>query len=170
MKTLFLLRHASAEPSDGDDHARILTPAGRDEAARAATCLAALELQPALALSSPAQRALETLDAVRTRLPELDAIRDPELYLAGADEILARVQELPEPLEAALVVAHNPGLAALARSFPRAAGEAGAAPLVTFPPAALAVVTCQAGAWAELAPGRGRLLDVHLPDRDMESG
>ena len=170
MKTLYLLRHASAEPSDGDDHARILTPAGRDEAARAATRVAGLETQPALALCSPAQRALETLDAVRARLPELEAIRDPELYLASAGEILERVQELPEPLDAALVVAHNPGLAALARSFPRAGGEAGEAPLVTFPPAALAVVACKTDAWADLAPGRGRLLRVHRPDGDREPG
>ena len=170
MKTLFLLRHASAEPSDGDDHARILTRRGRDEAARAATCLAALEPQPALALCSPAQRALETLDAMLARLPDLDVTRDPELYLASAGEILDRVQALPETLDTALVVAHNPGLAALARSFPRAGGEAGEAPLVTFPPAALAVVACKTDAWADLVPGRGRLLRVCRPVVDMEPG
>ena len=170
MKTLLLLRHASAEPTDGDDHARILTPAGRDQAARAATWLAKLETQPALALCSPAQRALETLDAVRTRLPDLDVIRDPELYLASAGEILERVQELPEPLDTALVVAHNPGLAALARSFPRAGSDAAGAPLVTFPPASLALVACETGAWADLAPGRGRLLCVHSPDGDPQAG
>jgi phosphohistidine phosphatase len=170
MKTLLLLRHASAEPSDGDDHARILTPAGRDQAARAAAWLAELETQPALALCSPAQRALETLDAVRTRLPDLDVIRDPELYLASAGQILERVQELPEPLDTALVVAHNPGLAALARSLPSEVGDAERALLVTFPPAALAVVAFPAGDWPDLAPGRGRLLCVRRPDRDIQAG
>jgi phosphohistidine phosphatase len=170
MKTLFLLRHASAESSDGDDHARILTARGRDEAAHAATCLAALEPQPALALCSPAQRALETLDAMLERLPDLDVTRDPELYLASAGEILDRVQALPETLDAALVVGHNPGLAALARSLAGEAGDAERALLVAFPPAALAVLAFPTGGWPDLAPGRGRLLCVRRPDRERVAG
>jgi phosphohistidine phosphatase len=170
MKTLFLLRHASAEPSDGDDHARILTPRGREEALQAATWLAALAPQPALALCSPAQRALRTLDAVHARLPDLDVTHDPELYLASAGEVLDRVQELPETVDAALVVGHNPGLAALARSLPGEAGDAERALLVTFPPAALAVVAFPTGGWPDLAPGRGRLLGVRRPDRDIQAG
>jgi phosphohistidine phosphatase len=118
-------------------------------------------------LCSPAQRALETLDAVRARLPDLDVTRDPQLYLASAGEILERLQELPETLDAVLVVGHNPGLAALARSLPGETGDADRVPLVTFPPATLAVLTFPTGGWPDLAPGRGRLLCVRRPDRDM---
>jgi phosphohistidine phosphatase len=57
---LLLLRHGDAEPGDGDDDARRLTPKGKRQAVAAGEALAALGIEVDACLSSPKVRATET--------------------------------------------------------------------------------------------------------------
>lgn len=157
MKTLYLLRHASAAPAvpSGSDLERPLDARGLAEAAHMAALLAPQARFPQLALCSPARRARETLEALQRERPELAVRVDDGLYLASPGEILSGVQDLREDLHIALIVGHNPGVAALSRSLAGAGGP--------FPPAFLAVIGLDEGGWADFAPGRGRLLELVRP-------
>jgi phosphohistidine phosphatase len=57
---LYLLRHGDAEPGDGDDAARRLTPKGERQARDAGLALAALGAEPGACLTSPKVRAMDT--------------------------------------------------------------------------------------------------------------
>jgi phosphohistidine phosphatase len=157
VKTLYLLRHASAAPlaPSGSDLERPLDPRGLAEAAHMAALLTSRVRFPELALCSPARRACETLGALQRERPELPVRVDDGLYLASPREILSRVQDLRKDLHIALIVGHNPGIAALSRSLAGANGP--------FPPAFLAAIGLDDGNWADIAPGRGRLLELVRP-------
>ncbi len=163
MRTLFLLRHASAEADTGSDRERPLAPDGRVEAGLVAGHLAAAEPRPRCVLTSDARRARETAAAVSAALGLGPAAEHADLYLASPGDILGCVQDLPDSAPAALVVAHNPGVAALARALPAKGSADAGSRLSSFPPAALAVVEFPDGDWADVAPGRGRLLAVVRP-------
>ncbi len=155
MKTLYLLRHASAASAD-DDLERPLDPRGLAEAAHMASVLTSRPHFPELALCSPARRARETLGALQRERPGLAVSVDDGLYLASPGEILSRVQNLRSNLQIALVVGHNPGIAALCRSLAGADGP--------FPAACLAAIALDEGEWVDFAPGRGRLLELVRPN------
>jgi phosphohistidine phosphatase len=157
VKTLCLLRHAHAAPAGPEqgDRERDLDARGLAEAGRMAARLAALADGPERALCSPARRARQTLDALLRERPGLPVTVDEGLYLASPGEILARVQDLEPELHHVLVVGHNPGIAALCRVLAAAEGP--------FPPAFLARIALDRGDWRDLAPGRGRLLELVRP-------
>jgi len=58
--TIYLLRHGDAEPGDGDDAARALTPKGERQARAAGEALATLGANVDTCLTSPKLRAAET--------------------------------------------------------------------------------------------------------------
>jgi phosphohistidine phosphatase len=163
MKTLFLLRHASAEAGEGPDRERPLAPEGRVEAQAMASYLATAAPRPDRILTSDALRALETAAAVSEALGIAPAETDAQLYLASPGEILGCVQDFSDSAEAVLIVAHNPGIGSLARALPGEAPEQNRTRLSGFPPAALAVVVFPDADWADVAAGRGRLVNWVRP-------
>jgi len=164
-RTLFLLRHGHASPTaaGASDHDRALTAAGRRDAEWIGPRIAAHGPGPTLLLCSSARRAVETLAALRPSLSaaaEVEVERD--LYLAGADSLLARIREV-EPLHAGLlVVGHNPGIGALARALARPGLETAGLER-GFPAGALAVLVFACDGWRELTPGRGSLAELTTP-------
>ncbi len=114
MKRLILLRHATTQgrAASGEDMDRALTEDGRKAATLVGHALAAAGLIPDLALVSPAVRARETFAALVPSLPDVDLQVTPELYDAPA-EVLRSAAERAEG-DTVLVVAHNPGVGALA--------------------------------------------------------
>jgi phosphohistidine phosphatase len=66
---IYLLRHGDAEPSDGDDAARKLTPKGERQAQAAGRALATLGVTIEACLTSPKVRAMETARLVCEVLP-----------------------------------------------------------------------------------------------------
>jgi phosphohistidine phosphatase len=162
---LTLLRHAKSSWADDgqEDQDRPLAPRGRKAARRLAGYLRDQGIRPDLVLCSPAARTTETLDLVR---PGLDANVDVQveeaLYGAGARELLDRLRRLPETVEWAMVIGHNPGMqqlvVLLARDGPlreRARSH--------FPTGALATMRLRGGSWAELGPGRADLVSYVAP-------
>lgn len=112
MKRLSLLRHAKTErdSSSGRDFDRVLTDRGRENAARIGAEIRDLDLQYGLVLTSPAARAVETVE--RAGLPS--AREDERIYDASAGELLAIVQGADDNIESLMMVGHNPGFERLA--------------------------------------------------------
>lgn len=114
MKTLLLMRHAKSSWSDSSlsDHDRPLNNRGKEDAPRMGRALAERDLVPQKILSSTAKRARRTAELVIESLPfdgEFSQHRD--LYHAGVDEYLDALAGLPDHVNCAMLVGHNPGMA-----------------------------------------------------------
>lgn len=168
MKRLLLLRHASSGPAAPgvDDHERSLDARGEREAASVGALLAAAKLQPALLVSSSARRALQTLERIRSQLPQPARVRvERELYLAGAQRLAACVAASEARVDTLLLIAHNPGVAELAVALsgsgdPRALRRMRA----KFPPAALASLRFDVERWDRIGAGAGHLVAFTIPE------
>jgi len=167
MRRLLLLRHAKALPATGrDDHARGLIERGRRDAARMAAFIAEEGLIPQLVVHSGAERARQTAAVVVDAWPRrIEPQVEPKLYDASRRAVLAVVRALPDAAAAAMLVAHNPGLADLAnqlvgggakRDIARMAGK--------FPTAGLAVLEFDVERWRDVEPGSAALTRFVTPD------
>ena len=112
MKKLSLLRHAKTEgdSSTGQDVDRALTERGRKDAARIGKEIRDLGQQYDLILTSPATRAVETVERAGLPSPQ----RDERIYDASEDELLTIVQDTDDEIESLMMVGHNPGFERLA--------------------------------------------------------
>jgi phosphohistidine phosphatase len=115
---------------------------------------------------SAAVRAAATLAGVRDALPDdTDIEVANDLYHAGGDALLARCRELDTDVPAALLIGHNPGVAALVHEL-----AIQDSPVVRqvlsrgFPPAALAELVVPVP-WSELGWATCRLTSLHHPGR-----
>lgn len=113
MFSLFVLRHADAEPMASSDAARALTEKGRAQASRVGRFMAERGWKPALILHSPYLRTKQTAELVAAELglgisaePTLRSGMRPEEGLAMLKTMLRR----DEPL---LLVGHEPDLSGL---------------------------------------------------------
>lgn len=163
VRRLVLLRHAKAE-AGGVDEQRPLALAGRRQCPAVGAGLVDRGLLPGRVLVSSAVRTRQTWDLVRGSLGEVDAeVRITErLYLAGAEEVLALVGEVPDDVTTVLVVGHEPTMSATAAVLARTGADLGPQDVRTgLPTAGYAVV--QLPSWADVAPGSGTLLEVVRP-------
>jgi phosphohistidine phosphatase len=168
MSTLLVLRHAkSSWAQDGlPDHDRPLNARGLRDAPRMALHLAHAAPRPDRVLCSTALRARQTLDAVLEALPAPPppVALEPELYLAPASRLLARLHTLPAGSPSVLLVGHNPGLEDLVRGLTAGRGDREAAARLDegLKTATLAVLVFEAP-WRELAPASARLAALVRP-------
>ncbi len=168
-----MLRHAKAAPEKpgGDDHSRPLAPRGHRQGAALRARLPGVAGDdrplPSLVLCSTARRARETADAVIGALgPDVVVEVERSLYTAGSGDVVERLRLVPDEVVSLMVVGHNPTLHELAFDLVAVGDTAGRRRLDEgFPTAALAVVGVDLGAWAELAPGSGRLEELVVPER-----
>jgi phosphohistidine phosphatase len=170
MLTLSLLRHAKSSWADParQDFDRPLNQRGRDAAPRMGAFMRRHDIAPQLVLCSPAVRARQTLELVLPHLPHPPAVLyEDALYLAAAPTLIKRVRGLDAAGAAhAMVVGHDPGLQ---RAAVRLAGsgepELLAALAAKLPTAGLAVIVFDAGTWADVRAGAGRLALFMTPKR-----
>ena len=110
MKTLFLLRHASAENASCrvNDLSRRLSPAGRDEAKALGRFVRNREIAFEKVICSTATRARETTSIVLGKTSP--ATFDQRVYESGATELLDLLREIPEGVNSVMLVGHNPSL------------------------------------------------------------
>jgi phosphohistidine phosphatase len=155
-KRLLLLRHAKSSWDDPGlaDHDRPLAPRGRKAAALMASYLSEERIRPALVLCSTAVRARETLEGVGL---SDDVVFERELYGASAGELLERLGRVPDSVESAMLIGHNPGMHDLALML----GGTGDVER-KFPTGALATFAFDGG-WSGLGPGRAELVDFVRP-------
>lgn len=151
MKRLYLLRHAKSSWDDPGlaDHDRPLSGRGRRAADAIGRHLRAHAIEPELVLCSSSMRTRETLARIG-----LEADPERALYGADANELIARLREVPRGVESVLVIGHNPGMHDLALAL---TGE----PDGKYPTGALAVIDLDD--WSTIAPGCGRMIDFVRP-------
>lgn len=166
MPTLVLLRHLKSSWDDAGlaDHDRPLAPRGVRAGERIRRHLEEAGASPQLVLCSSAVRAVETWEAVRSGLTgdgEL-AIEDG-LYAASAESLLERLNAVPDPVAAVLLIAHNPGIGDLAVGLAGSGdGDALERMAEKYPTGGLATLTF-AGRWAALGPKGAELRGFVVP-------
>jgi len=156
MKTLLLARHAK---SDWDvaglrDHDRPLNARGHRDAPAMARRLRDDGVGLQRIVSSTAVRARSTADAYAAAFG-LSVAEDPALYAASARAILGVAAALPDDVDVAMLVGHNPGMADAVAELTGS--------YVEFPTCAVAECAVDVGSWSELIEGSGRLLRLRTP-------
>lgn len=159
MTTLAIGRHAKSDWADPglDDHDRPLNARGERDAPRMARLLAERSWRPAAILSSTAVRARTTAEAYAEALG-VPVTELPELYGASARELFDAAAA--SGYDDVLVVAHDPGMSALARHF-----EPG---IPSMPTCAVATFRWPGGtSWADAAVTRPTSFSYDVP-ADLE--
>ena len=107
-------------------------------------------------------RAQQTLQRVLPVLGEPAVWVEVTLYAAAAETLLARVRALPDEVDEAMLVGHNPGLMELLLLLaePGPLRERASA---NVPTGALAELELEVERWAEVSPGEARLTEFVLP-------
>lgn len=113
-RQLIIMRHAkSAWDTDAaSDFERPLAKRGLNDAPRMGQWLLDNQLIPDFIVSSPAQRAKETVLAVcKTMNIKKKIVHwDARIYGAGTEELLEVLSEVPKQTDLVMIVGHNPGL------------------------------------------------------------
>lgn len=154
-----MVRHAHAVgvTSFTADAERPLSVRGRAEAASMAENAATLISHPALILASTALRAADTARAIRDILPRAELVLSPDLYGADPTTWIQKLQALPQDVETALIVGHNPGLELLVEELAGAAAG--------LSPATLAHLEIPVDNWRDLqADGTARQVNILHPE------
>ena len=164
VKRLYLLRHAKSAWDDPAlrDRDRPLAPRGRKAAKRVRRWTKENDVRPQLVVCSSAVRAQETLQRVLPGLGEPTVWVEVTLYAASAETLLARVRALPEEVDEAMLVGHNPGLMELLLLL-AAPGRLRKRARKNLPTGALAELETEVGRWADVEPGAARLTELVLP-------
>lgn len=146
MPTLVLIRHAQAAYSY-PDHARPLTHAGVDQAARLGGVLSREIGAFDVAVCSDATRAQQTFAEISQRVSIRESWFDRSVYNADEEDILSLARTFEG--ERALIVGHEPTISGagyvLARENDRGEVSRGV-------PTATALILSFDGSWEDLAP------------------
>jgi phosphohistidine phosphatase len=167
---LYLLRHAKSSWKEAGlaDHDRPLKKRGRRAAELIAGHIREQAIAPDIVLCSSSRRTRETLEHIEPALPPDTAVEiERDLYGASAGGLLERLQKLPDDVESALLIGHNPGLQVLALDLAATGDEL--EPLrEKFPTAALATVDVGGRSWSGLRPDAAELV-AYVRPRDLDS-
>ena len=167
MKRVFVLRHAKSDWADPglSDHDRPLAPRGGRGADLLAAHVRDAGIAPDVVLCSTALRARQTFERVAKGLPAGTTVyHEPRLYGPGPDELIRRLQELPDDVASAMLVGHNPGLEELVLEL-AADGSPGLLERVEtkFPTAALATLDAAVDKWSDINAGTATLTALVTP-------
>lgn len=125
--------------------------------------LADADIVPDLLLCSPAKRTQETLALLQDAGASAGDVRVEEsLYDATAEDLLARLQTLPDAVNSVMLVGHNPSLQQLGVAL-AASGKRLDRFTRKYPTAALATLRASVERWADLAPGTAKLTGFVRP-------
>ncbi|MCA9937644.1 MAG: histidine phosphatase family protein [Anaerolineales bacterium] len=162
MKNLLLMRHAKSSWDNAhlSDYDRPLNKRGQVNAPRMGQWLAQQELVPDLIISSSAERALATAEAVALACgyeKEIQVFRT--LYHGDPEDYLALLAAVPDAVQRVMMVGHNPGIAELVGQLTEAWEQ--------MPTAAVAHVALPIDHWADVNEETiGQLLALWQP-RDL---
>ncbi|MGZ9810954.1 SixA phosphatase family protein [Pseudoroseicyclus sp. H15] len=162
MKRLILTRHAKSDwDQEAPDHARPLNKRGRRAAPLIGQWLEAGGYLPDLVLCSDSKRTRETLALILAEWESWPPVRQRKsLYNASA----ARIREIVQgetTAKAILIIAHNPGIGALAGDL--LAEAPSHERFEDYPTGATSVIDLEIEDWARLSKGCGRLVDFTIP-------
>jgi len=167
MRTLTLLRHAKSSWEDAKlkDFARPLSERGHEGMQRIGSYVKQEAIQPGLVLCSSAARTRETLALLLAHLDPKPRTRfEKLLYMATPSQLLSRIRKIPDTVEHAMIVGHNPGLHALALEL---IGEGPPVAIIALarklPTAGLLVIDFPVETWPDVAPISGTLRQFMTP-------
>jgi phosphohistidine phosphatase len=166
MLHLYLLRHAKAVQGGAamSDHARPLAERGWRQSAEIGSLLVRQKPAPGIVLCSDAVRTRETFEGLGIDLPQPAYSR--HLYDLMDRDYLDPIKGVPDA-SPILLIGHNNAVARTAGLL--AASEASRAyqqMTRKYVTAGLAVIAFHAATWAEIGPGRGRLLAYETSSED----
>lgn len=162
MKKLTLVRHAKSSWKDPslNDFDRPLNKRGKRDLPAMAERLHQFDIKPDLIISSGANRALTTAQAIKTRLgvtQEQFSIQ-PELYESCSETLLYVLQNQNNTPQHIMLVGHNPGLEMLGFYLTQEHLE-------KFPTAAVIHMYLSVTRWDELAEGCATLTLFDYPKK-----
>jgi phosphohistidine phosphatase len=164
-RELLILRHAKSDWHAGarSDFDRPLAKRGKKDAPRVGEWLYREGLVPDLVVSSPAQRAKQTVIRVCDSMDvnKKAILWEDEIYEGGLERLLNVLARCPDDASTVLLVGHNPGLEELLIHL---AGEGIETPTggTLLPTAALARLEMPQD-WSRLEPGCAELLALVRP-------
>ncbi|MBJ3764462.1 histidine phosphatase family protein [Maribius pontilimi] len=161
---LILTRHAKSDWGDPDlpDHDRTLNARGHRAADVIGRWMADQGIVPKCALLSTATRVAETWDGLAPHLDTPTVQRSAGLYHAAPETIMDEIAALE--CDDVIVVAHNPGLAALAQYL---VVETPQRPeFYRFPTCATLVLDIPGESWLSLGPACAQVEHFVVP-RDL---
>jgi phosphohistidine phosphatase len=167
MKQLAILRHAKSDWGNPGltDFDRPLNKRGRKAAKKMGRILRERGLAFGRIVSSPAQRAKETVERFRIGYEQDCDVRfEPSIYLASTGTLLGLVNGLPDDAGTVMIVGHNPGFHDIVLRLTRENGDGlrdkvGA----NFPTGAFALIDFPVDKWADVQPASGEIRQVIFP-------
>ena len=158
------MRHATSswDYADLSDFERPLNERGLETAPLMGEVMKDNGFIPELIVSSPARRAQQTAEIVKTTAAFEAEIRfDERIYEASPLRLLEVVSGIEDRFSSAMIVGHNPGLEGLIRNL---TGKI--EPMST---AALAVVDLEIDSWSEIGRAAGTLRKLIRPKDEIKS-
>ncbi len=164
VKRVYLLRHAKSSWDDPTlrDRERPLAPRGRKAAKRMARWTRKHAVRPQLVVCSSAVRARETLSRMLPGLGDPAVWVEVTLYAASAETLLDRIRALPDEVDDAMLVGHNPGIMDLVLLLARPGALRDRAS-DNVPTGALALLELDAGHWPDVSAGSATLKRFVVP-------
>jgi phosphohistidine phosphatase len=168
MKTLLLMRHAKSSWKDTEvaDQERPLNKRGRRDAPMMAQLLLDRELVPQEILSSTAARSRQTADLINEVLQGITGMQPQvefldSLYMAEPSVVYTVLSGLPNEVERAMVIGHNPGLETFLQLLTNR--------IESLPTAVVAHLVLPIQSWSQLSPDTaGELVDIWRPKEVRE--
>ncbi len=166
-KILYVLRHAKAEAgfSNQADHSRRLVERGIEAAQITGAYLFRQQIKPEAVICSDAARARETWRQIEAIYSSpLNVEFTAQLYMASAGELFRYLSGLPDNINSALIIGHNPGLHQLCLML-AADGDEDIldAMHLKFPTCALAAINLGDISWHDIEQSTGKLIDFVTP-------
>lgn len=162
MKRLTLIRHAKSShnlPLVQDFHRPLNARGLRDAPLIGKHLKKAHHFAPDCLITSPAERARTTASIIAGEIgfPAAELQEEPRIYEAPLRDLSAVVRHLPDTIQHAVLVGHNPGLELLANWL------CGLQTITRLRTGGVVMMGLAIGSWSEADPGCGSLLTYFYP-------
>ncbi len=163
MKTIYLLRHAHADPQGPglSDFDRPINEEGYEEAQSVADYIIKKGYTIDFVKCSAALRCQETFEPIRAKFKPSEIDISQVYYNISEDKILSYLRETPDEAQSVLYIGHNPGVAfsilKLAKKIPDFLKEG-------IKPATFVAFQVSIGKWSDLNWQQGDITDIYHPE------
>jgi len=162
MLTLYLVRHAkSSWNSPGiDDRLRPLSKRGKHDAPLVGKLLYERNEVPDLIISSPAKRAFSTAKKIALELsyPEDEILKNELLYMAGIDDFINIMSEVPQSRNKLMIVSHNYGITDFANHL---SGSS----ISNIPTCGIVRIDLNSDMWVNAVKNKGEMIFFEYPKK-----
>ena len=151
-----------------EDFDRPLAPRGERACEAMGEYMRLADIRPGLVVCSAALRTSQTLERMLPAVGDDARVKHNRgLYLAGSQAMLNRLRHTPADVRSVMLVAHNPGMQALAQRLAGSGPEQDLRRVTeNFPTGALAILVYRGRSWEELDEGSCELHSFVVP-RDL---